>query len=313
MKPFAKYRIFLIAVTLTITTLQSCEKDISLDIKNEGEKLVLFAFLQPDSSLSISLTRSNGIFATTPYQMVQKGTIRLYRNGFFTRELSYPEQSIWGTWPTIRFNQGDTVKIGAYDDDENAVTATTILLQAVPIQRIDTLRETIQGTDGFPKITMNLGIHLSDEASSNNYYQLQLFDEYWKIEDNVLVHHYDTIPFPKDDKVFYNQDQAATSFGNIDFQGLFTDQKINGLTHRIKINLPISHFEPQPEITNRHLRIVLYHVSEDYYLYMRSRIITNAYGGMPIFEPVKIHNNVSQGRGVIASLTATKVSLSIKH
>jgi hypothetical protein len=313
MNTSAWFRIVFTAKLLAIIALTSCEKDIRLNIKDEGGKLVLFAFIQPDSSLNISLTKSTGIFSTSSYHLIQNGTIRLYRNGFFTGDLPYPNQTTWGNWPSIRFKQGDTVKIGAYDDAENLVTGTTVIPYSVPIQKIDTIRETIPGNDGFPKIIMNLGIHLTDEALNNNYYQLHLFDEYWKVENNILVHHYDTISFSKDDKVFYNQDQAATSFGNIDFQGLFTDQKINGLNHRLKINLPISYFEPQPEITNRHLRIVLYHLSEDYYLYMRSRIISNAYGGMPIFEPVKIHNNVSQGKGVIASLTATKASLTIKQ
>jgi len=119
--------------------------------------------------------------------------------------------------------------------------------------------------------------------------------------------------YEKDDPVFTQGEQSGSLLQGIDFQGLFSDGVINGLNYRLGFNIPrdnlfFDYYEDKIKIT-----IYLYHHTYDYYSYFRSKILSAGYDGfydgLPVFEPVRIHNNIDNGLGLVSGMSFDADSL----
>jgi hypothetical protein len=289
---------------LVAMLFSACAKDLDIDLGNEGGKPVVYAFIQPDSAFSISLTQSVSILSGVNYQYFNNASIRVFKNGALNSVLNYPANSIHAQWPQLTFSNADTVRIEVWGGGEKITQTSTVVVPPVKIESVDTVRVLRKGADGVYIFMMRMSMVFSDPPSQKNFYQLALFNHKRFVSvgglDSLVT---DTVVFNKDDKLFYNAEQGSSGLEQIDFQGLFNDDAINGVQYKLYFYLPVEIFDPVNGLLDSRLEFRLYHLENMYYQFMRSRIIANSYVGLPIFNPVKAPSNIDGGFGVVTSLS----------
>jgi hypothetical protein len=307
--------VFLVcSIGAILILLLGCEKKLELNLGESGGKPVLFTILQPDSGLSVSLTKSVSILSVADYEFATDAVIEIYRNGKYHKRMLYPSETIHTRRADIRFNSGDTIRFDLFEGNTLISQPQTTLPATVPIEEIDTVRVLRKRADGVFQPMMRTRFFFSDPKNQANYYQIQLFYHYAELTDtNETIHHTDTIQFIKDDRVFYDPNQGSSSFEAIDFEGLFTDSAIDGQRYGLTIYLPISYFNVSPHILSPYFHVRLYHVNDTYYHFMRASLLTEAARGLPIYNQVKIPSNIPNGYGILSAIASSSKFLEIKQ
>jgi hypothetical protein len=301
-----------LGVLLFVGALSSCEKVVDIDLKEGGGKVVMYAFIQPDSALQLCVSKSVSILESKNYDLIQDAYIQVYRNGQYLTGLSFPDDTIWMTTSNISFSVGDSVSLKVVQSGEEVGFAKTFIPQYVPITKIDTLRQVKVDENGVFRVLMSFGVSFTEPVAQGDYYQLRLLAETTVRKANGDSSSVTQIVFPKTDKVFYDEQQGTSSIGNIDFDGLFNDTKINGQAYKLQFSLPLSYFDVGSDVVHHAIRVQLFHITSDYYSYLRSRLIADSYAGIPIFDPVKIPSNVSGGFGLVSGLAIDEELIGIR-
>jgi hypothetical protein len=290
-------------VLLAGLLLLSCEKTIDLELDEVGGKPVLYSFIQPDSLFSVSLSQSVSTLSGAEYELITGAKIMLFKNSDYSQYFEYSNDSLWQDFQGVNFAEGDSVVLAVWKDNETIASAVTYIPSVSQIERLDTLRKFKVDSKGVMQQVMDLTVSLNDESKSVDYYQLKLFalTTYQTHSGDSTV--MDPIVFSKSDRVFYDYQQGSSSLGIIDFDGLFTDEKINGLAYNVHIPLDLKYFDNNNPNINRQFIVRMYHVTSDYYSYLRSRIVADAYTNIPFIDPVKIPSNVNGGFGIVSGIS----------
>lgn len=303
----SKYHIVsVLAGLILMSSLWSCEKVVDIDLEEGGGKVVMYAFIQPDSALKLCLSKSVSILESSNYDLIQDAYVQVYQNGQYVTGLSFPDDTIWMTTPNVSFSIGDSVSLKVVQGGQEVGYAKTFIPQLVPITKIDTVRQVKIDENGVFRVLMSFGVNFTEAPGLGDYYQLRLIAESTIQTANGDSSSVTQIVFPKTDKVFYDEQQGTSSIGNIDFDGLFNDSKINNQTYKLQFSLPLSYFDVGSDVIHHAIHVQLFHITADYYSYLRSRLIADSYAGIPIFDPVKIPSNVSGGFGLVSGLTVNE-------
>jgi len=292
----------MLGIILIVSFLLSCEKVVDIDLEEGGGKVVMYAFIQPDSALVLSVSESVSILESKNYDLIQDAYIQVYRNGQYVTGMPFPNDTIWMTNQSVAFSVGDSVSLKVVKGGAEVGFAETFIPQYVPIIKIDTVRQVKIDENGVFRVLMSFGLSFTEASPLGDYYQLRLHAETTTQTASGDSSFVTQIVFPKTDKVFYDEQQGTSSIGSIDFDGLFSDAKINNQTYKLQFSLPLSYFDIGEDVVHHAIRVQLFHITPDYYSYLRSRLIADSYAGIPIFDPVKIPSNVSGGFGLVSGL-----------
>lgn len=298
---------------VVILFCSSCERDLDLDLGDAGNKPVLYAFLQPDSSLTLSLSKSVSILSDKRYELYSNATILVRKNGMLLQSLNFPNDNVTFQWPHISFASGDSVSFSVYADGAEIASGETRIPIKVPVESLDTLRVLKKGTNGLFELMMKVRVYFNDPEGESNFYQLVLMNnKVVRLSDGELQAQIDTVKIPKDDVLFYNPEQGSSSFETLDFQGLFSDQGIVQRPYGIVMYLPINLFDAGDDVVENKLVFRLYHLNSLYYSFFRAQIIAASYEGLPVFNSIKAPSNVSNGFGVVTSLACSSDTLVVR-
>ncbi|MBN2744906.1 MAG: DUF4249 domain-containing protein [Marinilabiliaceae bacterium] len=289
-----------------------CEKEIDFNLKSSADKPVVYAFMQPDSAVTISVTKSVSTLTPSNFAPIDNATIHFYKNGTLHRVLSYNGAQQWNNYPTLRFAGGDTVAITLFENEKEIAVAGTYIPHPVQIAKVDTFSETRIGDDGFWAAHINLGLTIDEPAETNDYYQLQIIQTTKTQTSSGTTVQTDTLTLPQTDNLIFNTNQTSVSLTDIDFEGLFTDANINGKQHRIRLSFNATQFRKPTTAHSRQLDIRLYRLSEAYYNYYKAQIIATALNGLSIFNPVEIPTNVSNGYGLVTGYATSSIIFDIQ-
>ena len=295
---------------LTIA-LFACEKDIELELNQQSDKLIMYAFIYPDSALNLHLSKSQSILSVPDYQQVERGRFQFYINDNFQGAYILPSDTVWSEWTEFSFDVSDEISITAYEFNGDTVSAGSYIPEKIPILQMDTSSVTRNIAEVGANM-LRIRLTFKDPASEKNYYQTLVVREGWGDMDGTPYYTRKTVEYDKDDMVF-TRDQSGSLLPGIDFQGLFTDDIINGREYGMEINIPkdnlfFDYYEDKIKLT-----VYLYHHTDDYYSYFRSTILADGYEGfyegLPVFEPVKIHTNIENGLGLFSGMNFDSDSL----
>lgn len=300
-------------IALTSLFNISCEKELKSELEGGGGALAVFAFIQPDSGLQVSMSKSVSILSSNSYSIVEDGRFTVAKNGAYMGAYSFPDDTINASWQNVTFTYGDSIGFKFFVDDNLIASAETSVPIRVEMKGVDTVRVKEMDAEGEERTEMRLSVQFSDPEFIANYYQLviELNKEVQVNGEFVKVN--ELISYPKTDLIFTNPNQGSSSIGSIDFQGLFTDYNIDGENYTIEVDLPIDYFESEENQMRKEIQVSLYHLSYDYYAYTHSRIISNTYDGVPIFDPVKIHSNVRGAFGLVSGLSSSSEIIKVEN
>jgi hypothetical protein len=287
----------------------ACEKTIEINLEDAKIRIVLNAELNPDSTISVNITRSRHILDNAAIVPITDATVTLYEDDVLIGTLSYKSSGNYD----INYKPivGKTYKIevahGNYDD----VYAFTIIPEAIPITDIDTTKS----YDEYGSQIYNFSIKFTDPSVERNYYMIGMRNRYsyeaW--DENLIV--YDTLYVGPDTTIVhieYGGYYWTKTTENLWFQtddmiideviyfnnvGVFSDELINGKEYSVKLRV-----DGYGMYSDTNMVFVdLYAISPEYYKYLTSFARHQNANGDPFAEPVMVFSNVVEGIGIFAA------------
>lgn len=298
-------RVGYIIYMFVFAALMGCESDLNLKLEESGGNLVLFSFLKPDSVFKVHVSRSVSHSSMNDYNRVFDGYIRIKKNGVPLDSFPWPFRELWTSRPAINITAGDQFEITVTDGEDKRATGSTTILHPVKILDVS-INNSVESINSENR---SCTITFSDPPETENYYQLSIIEEVW-IKDEPLPRSSKNVRYLKDDQVFYIRDQEGSLLGGIDFSGTFSDYLITKSPYKLQIRIPKIYFREPAQNEKRKLIFQLMSLTKDYYDYSRSRIVAEYNQKLPVVNPVKIHNNIKGGLGLVGGISADTLSIS---
>jgi hypothetical protein len=277
-KTLCHYYSYVLATVLAVLAC-GCEREIKFNGEELKPKLVLHCF--PESGAPVRLTLKAGKFFLSKtgntWDPVKDADVRLWKNGNFVEQLRYVPNMENSYYESLYCPQpGDEITVRASAPGFDPIDCTATMPEP----------PTVLNVEYSGNWTNSIVCHLRDISTHAEYYRVGAFAEIGDMSYDIMI--------DSDDFVFgMNESELFETVRNIYF--VFSDELFNGKDYSLKFRL-----ESPPEHYDR-CKVVLRHISKDYYLYVR----TVAAESDDIFtEPVQIYSNVNGGIGIMAASTS---------
>ncbi len=304
----SKYLLLWSALLIILTIFVQCEKDIELELKQSADKSVLYSFIYPDSLFRLHFSKSVDVLSRDNYRFVENGIFKMYINSYYKGKYDFPVDAAMGEWRNFTFAPGDSIHLVAIDSTPDTASVNTVIPETVSIEQLDSVSSKYQGTDGILYEVLKCNLSFTDPKFQDDFYQLVIVQERWEVLDGEETYYREVVDYIKDDPVFYSRNQEGTLMEGLDFYGMFDDELIDGM-YNLQCLVPSSFYKLYWFDKKIKLTFFLYHHTEDYYRYFRTKIISDYYNGLPIFEPVNIHSNIQNGIGLVSGVSFSLDSL----
>lgn len=291
-----RYFLFFIAVTL----LWGCEKELSINITPNDGVVVAYSFLYPDSTFKLHLSESVSITSTDKYGLVNDALVLLKRNGTTILNEPFPNGKAESAWSVGAFVGGDVFELEVNIPDKELVLASTVIPLKPNVIGIDTITELRRQNDGEFKPFLKFNIDFVENQATTDYYQLIVTRQGLQTSGEQIVNVVDVV---KEDPVFSFLESGANLSNWFDFKGLFSDVLINGQDYQLKFLVDKSLLYLKDDEQSGDISVYLYHHTYDYFEYHKTYILSKGTDFFPMFDPVMIHSNVTNGLGLFSGMT----------
>jgi hypothetical protein len=335
---------YFIGILLLCTTLlSSCEKVLDFDEKDIKPMLVVNCVVSPDSSVTISLTRSlSAIEETNIFPPVKDASITFSDGSSILTEFEYvsaidsfQDFLMYGPVSFKKFETGHYVNkqlkiapgkiysLSVSADGFDDINAQTNIPVPVKIDKIDTF-STIEKDQYFETIFKKASIQFTDPAETNNYYRLNfdvasitIYFDRQTGEMNLQPSFYSQY-INSDDPVFgTNSDTDIFGSGAGNRYSIFNDMLFKGKSYSIDLNLETEYrqlnvdSENNPYYNNweyssyKIYKVELLSLSESYFNYIKTVGLQQNAAGDPFSDPVLVYTNIDKGAGVFGAVSSS--------
>jgi hypothetical protein len=326
MKRIIRYMPALIIVMLLLV---SCTEVIEFKGEKMDPKIVIYSLLQPDSVITVSVTKSHPVFEEKYVpQQITDAVVKLYRDGEFIGTLIYvapvPQPEYYPAVPFSKYVSqgvkpvsGSTYRIEVEMAGLKTASGEAKLPDLVPILGIDTA-EDLQAEEN---ILLKVKVRFSDPAGKNNFYRITARradgsyygnkGEPWSLDFPVMVYEEDCSYASGNDPVI-NPQQEEDLFGMYlqNSYYIFGDELIAGKQYDLALEL--NHRWPDTDYYEfSQFNFELQSITEDLYLYLRSSSAHSQTNESFITEPVLVYTNIENGLGVVGAMSSSAVTLKI--
>ena len=275
-------KIFLL-LALSFSVLESCQTVVVIDQKEFTKRLILTSTLNPDTTISVFVTRNVGPLATGMPDSITNATVELYQDGTLIDIIPYASNGNYDSNVIPMVGKEYRVTVSA-PNFENNIEATTSI-PAAPL--IDTFTADIVPGE-WGQYALEGSITINDPAGEN-YYMIQAMEDY---TDTFSSEPYKSI-------VYLNTDDPLVS--SISYYGsalMLTDFSFDQTQYKLQFKADYINGTG----TGYHLSYKIFSLSKDTYLYLVS--LGNYYNNKdnPFSEPVQVYSNVSSEMGILGAV-----------
>lgn len=320
----------------------SCEREVEFEGGLNTPLLVVNSFVTPDSVVMAYISRSRFFLEdSVEFRSISNAEVNLWVNGELKEKLTSFNNGVYKSSykPAIT----DKIKIMVNATNVQKASASTIFPEMPLVLSVDTQRvllriqnlisdpssDRIVGTRKYYKT--NYTLKLSDIANQQNYYRLiagcESFSGIWNYDTHKMdtinnLIRYDYLSFT--DVVSGNAKDPLADSGtspvgvllsnSTNVYNVFSDEIFNGKTYSLKFstnevidnyfNIESLKYSGENTLKNK-VYISIQSISKDYYLYLKTRAASAATNYFS--EPVKVHNNIVGGLGILGSYTSSNV------
>ena len=290
---------------LLVLCLFSClEKEIPFESKDAKTLLALSATFSTDSLMTVYLAPTKSVIGKDVVIKRFTGnqaSVDVYQGDVLLESLIYNENKK-GFVGSIKPLQGKSYTIKAKADKLDAVEAKVEMPELVEIYGVSKLVETISDSYEDRKFSISF-----NDPSAKSFYKLSVYSvSGYNDYDNKVVKSVKIIPFTSKDAVFSGKSDALGDAFDDEYSnlfGVFTDEFIGESNYTIDVNLVSYELDTYSEYFK--LFVSLQSVSEDYYLFLKSRELQMEEDDSPFSEPVQIWSNVRGGAGIAAAYSVS--------
>jgi hypothetical protein len=312
---------------VTLFSLSSCESIIEFKGEVTGPKIVIYALLQPDSLVTVSIAEGHSVFERKyePRQITD-AVVRLYKDGTLTETLAYvPPEPQPDYAPASQYSRyvsndikpgfGSTYMIEVEVPGLGTASGKTQLPAPVPITGIDTLAKTADWGEKHLVVKLNF----RDPEGEENLYRLTARELEGMYDGDRNEPYSPEIPVSViENDISYGtygepliaprrEDDIFGMYLNNSYY-LFTDELIAGKEYTL--TMEYRHSQPDTSYYEfSHLYFMLQSVSRDLYLHLQSYSAHMQTNDNFLAEPVPVYTNITNGLGIVGAMSTSVISL----
>ena len=300
-----------ILIALCLLLFASCTRDVVLVLPPVSPRLVLNAYVSPDTDVTAFLSKSWFVLDTVTDDGVEDGSIQVFINDRLQGRMQPVSDSRFtGRYvlPRCRVRAGARLRLEAEAGGFDPVGGETVIPDPVEVLSVDTVRFTRFGYGGYEYPSIRLYVRFRDKPDKRNYYRLIIEKQ---------------TEFQKGDSVITCSSMYRSELNYTDWLGVVYEdpvfrstvtnpviEQLDGTTCRGTFTVrssfwPVdSSFKGDSVTTTVHYDIRLMAISEEYYRYLVvirnfSISLGDAYLD-GLVEPTATYTNVEGGFGIVA-------------
>lgn len=270
-----------------IFALYSCTKTVNVDIPPHQSKPVLSSIIQPDSLVTVLLSKTQSIFDTKSPK-INNANVILYENNAPIDTLVFDKNTFNSDiTPTIGKNYRITADIPNFE----IITSEDVIPQKPTIKPISFEDNISMDIEGFP--ISRAQIEINDTSAERNYYALSLKAKFLDSDVPYLSSVY--FIAENNDPIFENEGLLSYYPDEL----LFSDELFNQKKHTLSID-----YQGFYDEDNYQLIVTVKSISKNYYNYKKALVkhldsqyqdVWDGFG-----NPIAMYSNVTNGYGVFA-------------
>lgn len=291
---------------LCLLLLSSCEKDIKIDLPAPAPKLVMNAVVLPFNPVQVHLSRTMSVMESGG--MVSSGIggalVVLLEDGKAVDTLRADFGDISSYFGNYIPQQGRSYVLQASAAGYDPVEAAAVVPQPVPITSMTWQTAARQSSTNGTLDALELSF--MDPEAGGDHYIVSIIPAY-NSGNPTEFYDWGGCAFTSDASIeSASSSDPFTAEQCISAGALFmTDALFNGKEKKLRVYTS-GILQPQPDHSGnmRYAQVFLYHVSEDFYKYLRSFLTARETEDNPFAEPFNVRGNVKGGYGIFAVLQA---------
>lgn len=290
---------------LLLLIYSGCETIVDIDIPNDGPKLVLNSFFNPDSTLSISLFQSLGILETGEFKVIENATVAVFdADGTKITDLTDSGLGIY-TSP-FKPQVGEEYKIEASKSEFDTIEASGMI--PVDSARINSIELNLvePGFEGEANGEYDITFTIQDYVGID-FYEVQIFERSVYEIDGERSEFINNRFLESDEAVF---DEFNSSGISLLFRDVLFDESESRITVNTYLNFQ-NFCDETPECISEEFFLVVRKVSESYFKYNRTLRLQQDLEGNPFAEPVSVFNNIEGGFGIFAGYRDSRFPIEV--
>lgn len=291
------YYILLLAVFFA-----SCEKEIQVKVSPFQPKLSIIGTSLIGDSISVTVGKAISVsdHKTNPYLMVKDATVKIYADGTFKGDMVYDDQ-IGSYKSSVVAEAGKRYSIKAVAPSFPEASSDIVAPTEVKISSV-TLR-TKARIDADKNEQDELTILFNDPPSNGDYYILRIdapadtsgggYTKYGGFCVNTI-----------DGSVETEANESIDITTCIESQHIFMrDELFNGTQKQLKFYIGSNFMKPMDFYGDTlYPTVSLFHVTEAYFKFEKSRRVASYSNGDPFSEPANVYTNITNGYGIFTVL-----------
>ncbi len=331
--------ISVLAFSLFMSTffILGCQKVLEFDEDEIEPMLVVNCMLQPDSSVSIDLTRSVSALETELFFPVVKDASVSFSDGYNTStdfDFVSEVDSLYSNYynfdgnpifvvyekgnyvnSQIKIEPGRKYQLKVSAEGFDDVTAETEIPFMVGIDKLDTF--SVKVNDNFSTMNERKASLKFTDPVGDNFYRIKVENASMTVsfdpqtgEISYLNPYSYTNYITSNDPVFgYNTGTDIIDTGSGNRFGVFTDQLFDGKQYDIEFTYTTDYQNYEAQKTEFFLqiyRVSLVSLSRDYYYYLKT-VDNQTSSGYDLFsDPVLVYTNIKNGTGILGGSAEDK-------
>lgn len=313
---------YILLVALLAVLHSACEKNIDIDIDEIETMIVLNGILTEGEHVNLYLSRTRHILDNMQITTLQNATVVITGEDGIADTLSYGSDQLYRT-SRMTIEPGKEYTVSASATGYNAITATSMIPEPVPMVRLDTS----SSVDEWGEQMFDFTVVFDDPAEVPNYYMLTVrsYYEIARIDFNYIR---DTLYVdPEKDTVvigyrrdsveyidvfnesvwFESENLAIENEDSYRSRIIFSDKLFDG--KRYSITGRFYTWFLQQATDSARIYFSFQAIDEHYYKYIDSRADHYYAKNDPFAVPVIVHNNIENGVGILGGMSVDTDSI----
>jgi len=277
----------------------SCEKTVTVNPPAHESRVVATSSTTTGDRFFFSLTKTVPVlsYSSNKDYSIKDAAILLKESGQIIDTL-YFDANAGGYTSGTRAEQGKTYEVVVNAPGLPAVSAVATAPAPVAIKALTRLKEVQMNKDGM--VQDEIRISFDDPVAAGDYYIVKVFaasplTDSFKMPAGCVNSH--------DPSIESWESEGFEPYDCLNGDAIFLrDQLFNGATKELRLFVSSYSLLPWEDTAGNisYPYIELYHVSEDYFKYLKSYHFAAANNGNPFAEPTNVHTNVRGGYGVFS-------------
>ncbi len=305
----------IIIVSVLITLMFACRKEIDIKVPDSERKIVLNAMIFPDSVFTANVFRSNHVQDNLMQLLyLNNATVNVYEAGNLIDVLPLDTAGYY-RGSAVTAEQGHEYTIEAVVPNLKTVESTTKMMEKVPVLSVDSLGLTTfdngqyYEVDTVKQYYTLYRVNFKDNPDTEDFYRIKIESEATEPYDTTaydpyLNQYYTYTVYPPQPYVETN-DPAIDISPDRDAYYYLSDKLFNGETYGFEFGVMV------PDDYKGHkLYINVEHISPDFYHYIISLNFQHQTNGLELFfQTVEVYNNIENGFGILGTATVSRDSV----